>query len=901
MAENGQYDGSLVFDTKIDTKGFEQGLSELEKSAKGKQLKVEGESGVDESGFEKDKEKLERETQEGIGEAEAKSGINKSGFEADKASLNRQVKTGIEDVEVDTTVDAAGLKEGIDKLTQVAERALEQLKSPFDDGKLPIVVDPQVKTSGATDIMKGIVGSNFLQAGINKIVETAQAGIQLASDLEEVQNVVDVTFGAGKDKIEQFAKTAISSFGLTELQTKQYSSTMGAMMKSMGVSEGAVLSMSEGLTGLVGDMASFYNLDHDAAFDKIRSGISGETEPLKALGINMSVANLEAYALTKGMKKAYDQMTEVEKVQLRYGYIMEQTADAQGDFVRTQDSYANQLRLLQNNLDTMAANIGGMLVPALTSATSWVNSLFAGPETNETQQAIDEAAESLRNLEQDIDNINGNYTRDAVSAQADYRTALRLNEEYDRLRNADRGYGSRTLRLGMSGEDVEALQNQLAALGYAVDLANEVGVFGASTEAALKAYQTDMNLVADGIAGVKTYGALAADDTQRMKNVTQELIDIYPELAQYVGKDGLLMLEKKQVDELCGSYRDLQIEKLAAARVEQIGGSYADALLDLEKLKVLQQQEAQAKEDALKKQMGITNAMSMTNSAISGLHYGNKFSVSDAAAAINAFDAAGGDLAAAIELAAQSNKAVYDLFENGILREELSTDGEIAALAELLLGIQVQGKEKQKVLQTELDAADAHLTQMQSEIAEGEKQVAAALTEYEAAQKALDNLKENGKDAGKQAGTDAGQAAADALLAEKGAVTDSVGTIGKAAQKEAVAYPIRFPVSARSILGQYSSGSHATGLNYVPYDNYLARLHVGEAVLTASEAQTWRAQQQGSIDYHELASAIQSTSGSSNRPIVLQIDGKQIASVLAGHNRSAINSYSMNVAKGMGK
>ena len=343
-------------------------------------------------------------------------------------------------LQFDTKIDQAGFEKGLSSLEKSA--------------------------SMTGQVMKGVFSANLLEKGLEKLVEFGKKGVDLASDLEEVQNVVDVTFGQGADKIEAFAQSASSSFGLTELQAKQFSGTIGSMVKSMGLTDEAALEMSTALVGLTGDMASFYNLDHQTAFDKIRSGISGETEPLKQLGINMSVANLEAYALSKGIKTAYDKMSEAEKVQLRYGYIMQQTTDAQGDFVRTQDSYANQVRVLQNNLDTLAANVGSLLIPALTSAVGWVNSFFEGPTENKTQAAIDDAISSLSTLDSDLQTIKNEYAKEAITIQLNYEEAGELLETLESLKAAaDKGFGDRTLKLGMSGDDVTALQNQLAALG----------------------------------------------------------------------------------------------------------------------------------------------------------------------------------------------------------------------------------------------------------------------------------------------------------------------------------------------------------------------------------------------------------------------------------------------------
>ena len=135
--------------------------------------------------------------------------------------------------------------------------------------------------------------------------------------------------------------------------------------------------MSKDMVGLAGDMASFYNLDLETAFEKIRSGISGETEPLKQLGINMSVANLEAYALSQGITTAYNEMSQAEQVMLRYNYLMSTTADAQGDFARTQDSYANQTRLLSESWLEFTGIMAEQLLPVLTTIVSWLNNIVA--------------------------------------------------------------------------------------------------------------------------------------------------------------------------------------------------------------------------------------------------------------------------------------------------------------------------------------------------------------------------------------------------------------------------------------------------------------------------------------------------------------------------------------------
>ncbi|QGQ97057.1 hypothetical protein EHS13_20280 [Paenibacillus psychroresistens] len=242
-------------------------------------------------------------------------------------------------------------------------------------------------TVAATGVAVGITA---IGAGL---LYVAKQGLDLASDLTEVQNVVDVTFGKGATQINAWSKQALQAYGLSELSAKRYSSTLGALMKSSGVSSENLISMSENLTALSGDFASFYNLDPAEAFEKIKSGISGETEPLKALGINMSVANLEAFALAKGIKTAWSKMGQGDQTMLRYNFLLEKSADAQGDFARTIGSYANQKRLFSEGFKQLSSTIMNAALPAFTS-------LFK--KGNEMVSAFANSPEKIKKLQDAI-------------------------------------------------------------------------------------------------------------------------------------------------------------------------------------------------------------------------------------------------------------------------------------------------------------------------------------------------------------------------------------------------------------------------------------------------------------------------------------------------------------------
>lgn len=258
-------------------------------------------------------------------------------------------------------IDTASIQEAREELAR-ASAALDQLED---------------HTNKSTDAFSRLAKAIGLVMIARKALDTIKTGIDYASDLAEVQNVVDVTFGSATEAINSWSKECLAAYGMNEVSAKRYAGTLGAMLKSSGLAGDAIVDMSKDMVGLAGDMASFYNLDLETAFEKIRSGISGETEPLKQLGINMSVANLEAYALSQGITTAYNEMSQAEQVMLRYNYLMSTTADAQGDFARTQDSYANQTRLLSESWLEFTGVMAEQLLPVLTTIVSWLNNIVA--------------------------------------------------------------------------------------------------------------------------------------------------------------------------------------------------------------------------------------------------------------------------------------------------------------------------------------------------------------------------------------------------------------------------------------------------------------------------------------------------------------------------------------------
>ena len=211
---------------------------------------------------------------------------------------------------------------------------------------------------------------------VKKLVEFGAQCIELGSDLQEVQNVVDVTFPRMGSQVDAFAKEAAASFGLSETMAKRFTGTFGAMTKAFGFSEKAAYEMSTTLTGLAGDVASFYNISQDEAYTKLKSVFSGETETLKDLGVVMTQNALDAYALANGYGKTTQAMSEMEKVALRYQFVQDQLSASSGDFIRTSDSWANQVRILKLQFDSLKATIGQGLINVLTPVIKVINTII---------------------------------------------------------------------------------------------------------------------------------------------------------------------------------------------------------------------------------------------------------------------------------------------------------------------------------------------------------------------------------------------------------------------------------------------------------------------------------------------------------------------------------------------
>lgn len=251
------------------------------------------------------------------------------------------------------------------------------ISTELDNSKLPGGINQvKGKLGGLNSVVKKLGGAIAAAFSVKVIADFAKECLDLGSDLQEVQNVVDVTFTTMNEQVNEFAKNAAQTAGLSETMAKKYTGTFGAMAKSFKFTEAEAYEMSTALTQLSGDVASFYNLTQDEAYTKLKSVFTGETESLKDLGVVMTQTALDSYALANGFGKTTSQMSEQEKVALRYRFVMDQLSGASGDFLRTSDSWANQTRMLTLQFDQLKATLGQGLINVLTPAVKLLNTLL---------------------------------------------------------------------------------------------------------------------------------------------------------------------------------------------------------------------------------------------------------------------------------------------------------------------------------------------------------------------------------------------------------------------------------------------------------------------------------------------------------------------------------------------
>lgn len=452
-------------------------------------------------------------------------------------------------VRIDTTLDTEGVKKGAKEIKEDLEGVKEDIEG-VDSG-----------SEQASESIGGSFASSFTKLGkaiaaaqiAEKLYEFSKEAIELGSDLEEVQNVVDVTFETMSDSVNQFAKDAQKTAGLSEKMAKQYVGTFGAMADSFGFTEAEAYEMSTALTQLTGDVASFYNLSQDEAMNKLKGVFTGETEALKELGVVMTQAALDNYALANGYEKTTSAMTEQEKVALRYQFVMDQLSASSGDFVRTQDSWANQSKILSLQWESLMATLGSGMIDVLTPGMEFLNDEVLpalGRFAERFAEAMEptpseELAKSLKKLNKSVESSNEQFQETAQNVEVNAELAQRYKERLENLES--------------SSMDSAAAQAEYAAIvGYLNEIYPEMNL---QIDKQTGMLDTNSRAQLANLDAVKQRALLAAQEAQY-----QALADAWAEAytALATAETSLIQIEEQRallIDEITAK-TGLTIEQL---------------------------------------------------------------------------------------------------------------------------------------------------------------------------------------------------------------------------------------------------------------------------------------------------------------------------------------------------
>jgi hypothetical protein len=287
----------------------------------------------------------------------------------------------------------------LDKSLKGSKKASSALTKDVD--KLNKNLKETSKSAGA---LKGAFGALGSVIGAGLLAKGFADATRLAIEAAESQNLFSVSLGKNVDAAQVWSRELSSSLGLYETSVRKNLGVLTVMLDQMGLSEDAAFDMGKSLTALAYDLSSFYNLNHDQAFEKIRSGIVGESEPLKQLGIVLNETTVKEKAYAEGLVDRGKKLSEVQKIQARYLVLMDQTKKAQGDYLRTADSTSNLEKSLGAQFQTTATILGSKVDPAYASLLKYLKELLKdggewvdgrGPELEASFLTIAQSIQSL--------------------------------------------------------------------------------------------------------------------------------------------------------------------------------------------------------------------------------------------------------------------------------------------------------------------------------------------------------------------------------------------------------------------------------------------------------------------------------------------------------------------------
>ena len=269
-----------------------------------------------------------------------------------------QAKDGVSQVFKNMKGGAASLGGQLNKLANSSKAVGVGMKNSFD----------KIGTA---------IGGIVAIMAANTIKQKLDSWVDLASDLQETVGKTEQTFKTSSASVLSWANTSITSMGLAKQSALDTAALYGDMATGMGMAVQRASEMSMSLTQLSADLSSYKNMSQEMTKNALKGIFTGETEALKNLGVVMTQEVLEGYAQTIGMRKKFKDMTQAEKIELRYSYVMSATKNSQGDFLRTGGNYANQSRVFAEQQKEIQTRLGNILLPKYNAVMITMNKMLA--------------------------------------------------------------------------------------------------------------------------------------------------------------------------------------------------------------------------------------------------------------------------------------------------------------------------------------------------------------------------------------------------------------------------------------------------------------------------------------------------------------------------------------------
>lgn len=380
--------GSLAVKIGLDNTGFTTGISLVNKNLRvlNSEFKLNT-SAIGANGTAMDKLKLKASSlAQSIDNQKMKVDILEKAYQKSVTAKGKDAKA-TQDLEIRMNIAKTALN-NMKNTLETTNTAIETQGSKWKiyGDKLTSVGDKMKKFG---DKVKGI-GKTLSAAVTTPILAIGAGSIKLASDQNESLNKVDVAFKNNANEVKSWSDTTLQKFGIAKGSALDMASLFGDMASGMGINTSEAAKMSTNLGGLAGDLASFKNIGIDQAEEALKGIFTGEGDSLKQLGVVMTDATLKEYAHATGSKKSYDQMSQSEKVMLRYQYVLDKTKNSQGDFAKTSDGTANSSRVLAESVKELGANFGTILLPVVTPIIQKLSQLIQsfGKLSPETKKII---------------------------------------------------------------------------------------------------------------------------------------------------------------------------------------------------------------------------------------------------------------------------------------------------------------------------------------------------------------------------------------------------------------------------------------------------------------------------------------------------------------------------------